>query len=196
MENKQINLIAVSGKIGSGKDTFANRFIKYVKKEYGITFKNKKFGYNLKKIVSVLTGVPLKDALSRDGKMKYLPEWGMTIGEMQQRLGTEAIRNNVHPDAWVLSLFGTYKEETDFWIVTDVRFKNEAKIIKDKGGILIRLNGDPKKIREVDIRSGSHQSEVDLDDYQGFDYVYDNVPPIENLDEFIKKVVEDLKLKK
>lgn len=121
----------------------------------------------------------------------------MTIGEMQQKLGTEAIRNNVHSDAWVLSLFGTYKEEKDFWIVTDVRFKNEANIIKEKGGILIRLNGDPKRIGDIDIRSKTHQSEIDLDDYQGFDYVYDNVPPISNLDNFIEKIVEDLiKIKK
>lgn len=199
IKEKRPYLIGVSGKIGSGwgKDTFAERFIKKVRKEHGVYFKNKKFGYNVKKLVSILVGIPIADALSREGKLKYLPEWGMTIGEMQQKLGTEAIRNNVHSDAWVLSLFGTYKEEKDFWIVTDVRFKNEANIIKEKGGILIRLNGDPKRIGDIDIRSKTHQSEIDLDDYQGFDYVYDNVPPISNLDNFIEKIVEDLiKIKK
>lgn len=132
----------------------------------------------------------MEDVLSREGKLKYLPEWGMTIGEMQQKVGTEAIRNNIHPNAWVLSLFGTYNEDKDFWIVTDVRFKNEANIIKEKGGIVIRLNGDPLNCRVGDNRNMSHQSEIDLDDYEGFDYVYDNVPPISNLGEFVRKIAK------
>jgi hypothetical protein len=185
-------VIGVSGKIGSGKDTFADFFIEHVAEEYGHQFENKKFAYNLKKIVSILAGVPMDDVFSREGKLKYLPEWGMTIGEMQQKIGTEAIRNNIHNDAWVLSLFGTYKEDNDFWIVTDVRFKNEAKIIKEKGGIVIRLNGDPNNSRVGDDRNMSHQSEIDLDDYQGFDYVYDNVPPIANLKNFVNEVSKNL----
>jgi hypothetical protein len=183
-------VIGISGKIGSGKDAFAELFIKHVAEEFGHQFENKKFAYNLKKIVSILAGVPLDDVFSREGKLKYLPEWGMTIGEMQQKLGTEAIRNNIHNDAWVLSLFGTYQEDKDFWIVTDVRFKNEAEIIKKKGGIVIRLNGDPNNSRVGDDRNMSHQSEIDLDDYEGFDYVYENIPPIENLQNFVKKIAK------
>jgi hypothetical protein len=178
-------VLGISGKIGSGKDTFADLFITHVKYKHGIVFENKKFAYNLKKIVSVLTGVSMEDVLSREGKLRYLPEWGMTVGEMQQKVGTEAIRNNIHNDAWVLSLFGTYKEDEDFWIITDVRFKNEANIIKEKGGIIIRLNGDPLNSKSGDNRNMTHQSEIDLDDYDGFDYVYDNVPPISNLREFV-----------
>lgn len=131
----------------------------------------------------------MEDVLSREGKLKYLPEWGMTIGEMQQKVGTEAIRNNIHNDAWVLSLFGTYTDE-DFWIVTDVRFKNEAKIIKERGGIIIRLNGDPLNSKKNDNRNMEHQSEIDLDDYQDFDYVYDNIPPISNLESFVKIIAK------
>lgn len=186
-------VIGISGKIGSGKDTFTNRFIKQYRKKYVITFKNKKFGYNVKKLVSELTGIPMRVALSREGKLVYLKDWGMTVGEMQQKMGTDAVRNNIHKNAWVLSLFGKYKETEDFWVISDVRFKNEAQIIKDKGGILIRLNGDPKKCREKDQRDMNHQSEIDLDDYQGWDYVFDNIPPISNLDVFIQKVINDLK---
>ena len=116
----------------------------------------------------------------------------MTIGEMQQKIGTEAIRNNIHNDAWVLSLFGTYKEDKDFWIITDVRFKNEAEIIKKRGGIIIRLNGDPNNSRVGDDRNMSHQSEIDLDDYDGFDYIYNNVSPISNLENFVKEVSKNL----
>ena len=185
-------VIGISGKIGSGKDAFAELFIKHVAEEYGHQFENKKFAYNLKKIVSILIGVPMDDVLSREGKLKYLPEWGMTIGEMQQKIGTEAIRNNIHNDAWVLSLFSTYKKEKDFWIVTDVRFKNEAELIKKKGGLIIRLNGDPNNSKKGDERNMNHQSEIDLDDYNGFNYVYDNIPHILNLENFVKKVSKNL----
>lgn len=185
-------VIGISGKIGSGKDTFAELFIAHVMYKYGIQFENKKFAYNLKKIVSILTGVSMDEVLSREGKLKYLPEWGMTIGEMQQKVGTEAIRNNIHSDAWVLSLFGTYAKDKDFWIVTDVRFKNEARIIKENGGIIVRLNGDPLNSKSGDNRNMIHQSEIDLDDYDGFDYVYNNIPPIDNLRNFVELITEKI----
>ena len=183
-------VIGISGKIGSGKDAFADLFIEHVYEKYGAEFQNKKFAHNLKKIVSVLTGVPIEDVFSREGKIKYLPEWGMTIGEIQQKLGTEAVRNNIHNNAWVLSLFSTYKKDEDFWIITDVRFKNEAEIVKKMGGVIIRLNGDPLNSKAGDDRDMSHQSEIDLDDYEGFDYVYDNIPPIYNLKNFVQNVAK------
>lgn len=134
----------------------------------------------------------MEDVLSREGKKRYLPEWGMTIGEMQQKVGTDAIRNVIHQNAWILSLFGTYGENESFWIVTDVRFKNEAKAIKERGGIIIRLNGDPLNSKFGDDRNMQHQSEIDLDDYDGFDYVYDNVPPISKLNEFVELIAKNV----
>ena len=186
-------IIGISGKIGSGKDTFANHFIKEYRKQYGVSFKNKKFGYNVKKLVSELTGVSLRICLSRNGKLTYLPEWGMTVGEMQQKLGTDAVRNNIHKDAWVLSLFGKYKKDVDNWIISDVRFINEADIIKSKGGILIRLEGDPKSVKKNDKRDMNHESETQLDNYKNFDYVFQNTLPISNLDNFIKDIIFKLK---
>ena len=57
------------------------------------------------------------------------------------------------------------------WIITDVRFPNEAQAIKDRGGILIRINRD-NGTRAIDVNA--HLSETALDDYDGFDYVIDN----------------------
>lgn len=72
-----------------------------------------------------------------------------------QLLGTEAGRNIIHPNIWCTSLFAgykTYEETKQFnnktpkdkeypnWIITDCRFSNEMKAVKDRGGITIRIN--------------------------------------------------------
>ncbi len=62
----------------------------------------------------------------------------MTPRMLMQMLGTEFGRNMVHPNLWVNSLMNEYKRQK--WLITDVRFPNEAKAIKDRGGILIRLD--------------------------------------------------------
>lgn len=62
----------------------------------------------------------------------------MTPRMLMQMLGTEFGRDMVHPNLWVNSLMNEYKRQK--WLITDVRFPNEAKAIKDRGGILIRLD--------------------------------------------------------
>lgn len=62
----------------------------------------------------------------------------MTPRMLMQMLGTEFGRDMVHPNLWVNALMNEYKKQK--WLVTDVRFPNEAKAIKDRGGILIRLD--------------------------------------------------------
>ena len=65
-----------------------------------------------------------------------------------QLLGTECGRQIIHPNIWVNALFADFEDnKSDWlsainsnWIITDVRFPNEAKAIKDKGGIVIRVN--------------------------------------------------------
>ena len=94
-----------------------------------------------------------------------------TYREMLQEIGTETMRNNFHPDVWLNALLGQYTgyyegEGTEMiypnWIITDVRFPNEAEAVKKHGGLLIRIDG-------VSV-TDTHLSEIALDDYDGFDY--------------------------
>jgi hypothetical protein len=138
---------------------------------------------------------------------------------LMQLLGTECGRNIIHPDIWVNSLFkdyyssyknnpaykdkGVYGVSEEFeitnpqmypnWIITDVRFVNEAiRAVKERG-ILIRVNSifeDPKnQITRVDFEN-KHQSEDDLDEYK-FDYYIENNDSIDDL----YNKVKDLYLK-
>ena len=129
----------------------------------------------------------------------------MTPRLMLQLLGTEAGRQIIHPNIWVNALFADYYEgevlakasgfnlETDpsNWIITDVRFPNEAQVIKDRGGILIRIyrNNDL-----LDSSNPTHASEVALDNWKEWDYVIDNNDSIEQLIEKTKEILKTEKL--
>ena len=88
------------------------------------------------------------------------------------------------------------------WIITDVRFPNEAQAIKDRGGIVIRVNRDFSRVIETDNGDGSitlsahpeltkiriHPSETALDDWDGFHATIDNDGSIEDLVEKVKQL--------
>lgn len=176
--NKKVGLIiGLHGKVGSGKDTVAREILKSFP-EY--SFKRKSFGYNVKKIVSIITGIDMRTILSRKIKTFYLKSWNMTVGEMFQKIGTNALRDAFDDDIWIKSLFNNINDDDNI-IITDVRFINEAKSIKDRGGYLIKIVGDPNDVNKYDSRNKTHSSETELDDFNEFDVIYENNPPIENL---------------
>lgn len=164
-------LIGISGKIGAGKDTFASALVEYYPR-----FKIKKFAENLKLISSILSGMPLQDMYTQEGKNKKLPYFGnMTVRELQQRVGTEAVRNNVHKDAWVVATLGNYDPTIHDWIVTDVRFPNEAEFIRGRGGYLVRIDGMRFTGSSTEWKQITrHPSEIALDDYEEWDYRFSN----------------------
>lgn len=99
-----------------------------------------------------------------------------------------------------------YKHEivSPNWIITDVRFPNEVKTIKDKGGIIIRIDR-PRLIGQINVHpDGSqithlidqHESETALDDYTEFDYTINNDKRIEELINKVKLVLEKANLLK
>ena len=53
------------------------------------------------------------------------------------------------------------------WIMPDTRFPNEVQAIKDRKGIVIKVNRDTGLL-------DNHISEHALDDYNDYDYVIDN----------------------
>lgn len=98
----------------------------------------------------------------------------MTVRQFLQELGTDACRNGLHPNTWVNALMADYTPVTHSdrdpggfvypnWIITDTRFPNEAKAIKDAGGIIIRV--DRPGVKAIN----AHPSETGLDDWE-FDH--------------------------
>lgn len=157
-----IKIVGLSGYAESGKDTAAAMLEGY---------EVKKFAGKLKKIAGIILNVPEVCFELPEFKAQYLPEWKMTVREFLQRLGTDAVRDNLDADAWVKALF-TDLHHSSRWVITDVRFPNEAAAIKERGGVVVRI----KRGEAVN----AHPSETALDDWP-FDHTIDNTGTLEDL---------------
>ena len=80
---------------------------------------------------------------------EYLP----TLRELLELLGTQLLRDQLHPKCHIYAAFADYKEGSQR-IYADGRFVNEALEIKERGGIVIgieRNTGLPESISETEI---------------------------------------------
>jgi hypothetical protein len=210
-------IIGINGYSGSGKDTvgaiiqYLNCFnvnessIEQVCKDYEehewwleeqSDWEIRKFAGKLKDIASHLTGIPIEDFEDQEFKKTNLgSEWWttcdegwqpMTVRDFLQKLGTDALRNGLHPNVWVNALMADYTEDSN-WVITDTRFINEAKAIKDKGGIIIRV--DRPGVKPIN----SHPSEVGLDSWN-FDYKVQNIDDIFALKQTVEQILKHAKL--
>ena len=187
-------LIGISGKIGSGKDTFAEIIrlltsMPYLTNETIAHYLNnpnpnvlktdwnvKKFAGKLKEVATLLTGIPTYMFEDQEFKKTNLPEeWNiwfpnqdrsepMSVRQFLQKLGTDAMRDGLHTNTWVNATFATFNNMSR-WLITDVRFPNEAAAVIEKGGILVRI--------ERTSDTGDHPSETALDNYD-FQIVIEN----------------------
>ncbi len=72
------------------------------------------------------------------------------------------------------------------WVITDVRFPNEAQAIKEKGGYVIRI--DRPGVKPIN----DHPSETSLDTWK-FDYKIDNVSDIVSLAFTLTNIISKIK---
>ena len=261
----RLNLIGISGKTGSGKDT-VGKIIQYLtdKNAKEMSFKDwyasnvysvyqvmgkykiQKFATKLKQIASLLTGIPIEKFEDQEFKKTFLGEqWRvyknlntgkqgienirsehsaetylMAVREFLQKLGTEAMRDVIHPNVWVNALFADYKHTKKFyneegeqlrmkglpdWIITDMRFPNELQAIKERNGIVIRVNRDLiigendygytkvsiNKAEKDGIINPQHSSETALDNAE-FDYTITNDGSIEDLITTVQKTLNPI----
>jgi hypothetical protein len=189
--------IGISGKLGSGKDTAAE-YIR-LRFDHGRKVVICRFADRLKQMTAVLTSTPVDIQYTREGKQVVPPGFADSLGTLQQKLGM-AMREYIHRDVWVHATLSPYLSGPDpsgaavAVIVPDVRFQNEAQFIKEHGGILLRIEGDPTGVRRsdsanADARDLNHISETDLDAYQGFDAVIYNDGSLEQLHERLDEVM-------
>ena len=137
-------IIGFVGFIGSGKDTAADYLVNF----HG--FRRDSFAATLKDAVANVFGW---DRTLLEGRTKESREWReqedawwserlgkpITPRYILQYWGTEVCRNGFHSDIWIASLENKLRKTADNVVITDVRFTNEIKSIKDAGGKVFRI---------------------------------------------------------
>jgi hypothetical protein len=61
-----------------------------------------------------------------------------------QKWGTEVARKSWHNDTWIASLENKLNRAHNDIVITDVRFPNEIKAVRNAGGIVIRVVRGPE----------------------------------------------------
>ena len=200
-----MRLIGVSGKVGSGKDT-THELLAGILEENGYTTTKISFASKLKDAATMLfdwdrerlesdfdykEGDTLDDG-SPDPACQAL---GMTRRVFMQRFGTEAMRDNIHRDFWVILVKlaiekGEY-DDYDIGFFTDMRFINEINLVKEKDGLLIQVNrkGDATTLTE----HTQHLSELEWEQWTDWDHIItNNVNPKLSKDENLQRFREYL----
>jgi hypothetical protein len=142
-------IIGICGFIGSGKDTAADYLVNFHE------FRRDSFAATLKDAVSAVFGW---DRELLEGRTKSAREWreqvdpwwanrlnmpNLTPRLVLQLWGTEVCRKGFHDDIWIASLESRLRNATDSIVISDCRFPNEIKAIKDAGGKVIRVTRGP-----------------------------------------------------
>lgn len=176
-----MKIIGLAGKAGSGKDTAA-LLIQEILAERGLTSTKLSFASKLKDACSLFFGWD-RELLEHDFSYKE-GEIGdpacdalrLSRREIMQKFGTDAVRNGLHPDAWIIILRlaierGEY-DGYDVGLLPDCRFKNELKFVREMGGNLLRIErgGDNTTLTIHTL----HQSETDWLDWDDWDNIVNN----------------------
>jgi len=184
-----IKIIGITGRKYNGKDTLGNLFVN----NYGYT----KLAY----------ADPLKEAcrcifnftdeqLYGDKKEIEDEFWHVTPRKVLQYVGTDMFRahiknvipqveNNIWVEVIKKQILDGLKNDPDTkFVVTDVRFPNEAKMLQDLGGIVVRVKRD-----FVNTEVDTHASELMIENLE-VDYEILNNGTI---DELYHNMMEHLK---
>jgi len=205
--NKIIGLV---GFISSGKDTAADYLVNFHK------FRRDSFAAALKDAVGAVFGW---DRELLEGRTKEAREWREQVDSwwakklnmpeltprwVLQYWGTEVCRRGFHDDIWIASLEARLRNTKDSIVVSDCRFPNEIRAIKEAGGTVIWVQrgelpswhaiaanankGDAAaaiKLKQL----GIHASETAWVGAQ-FDYIVDNNSTVDQLYLQLKTIVQ------
>jgi len=172
-------IIGLSGYAQSGKDTVA----KYLVENRG--FKRIAFADPIRELLYELN--PKVDFECDGGSwdIRYLVDnygWdeakqSLEVRRLLQTLGSGA-RNIIDEDIWVIKALREMSGDEDY-VVTDVRFKNEATTLRMSGAKIWR-------VERIGIHSvNEHISEHDLDNWEFDSYIHNNTS-IEDLEFAVK----------
>ncbi len=170
--------IAISGKMGTGKDYFVENYIKpFIENKLKETYIVISFADMIKVNLMVHHNIQLDELYGYKSSK---------IRNLLQLEGTEKGRNVHGEDIWIRYVKAwseIFKSRgIKYIIIPDLRFKNELEFIKKNNGIIFRINAPNRNEKRLKNESSNyenyekiknHQSEIELDDFK-FDIIIDN----------------------
>jgi hypothetical protein len=186
-----IKVIGITGRKYNGKDTLGNLFVS--------NFGYKKLAYAnpLKEACRCIFNFN-DDQLYGDKKEIEDEFWHVTPRKVFQYVGTDMFRthikeviphveNNIWVEVVKKQILDDWKHDPNSkFVVTDVRFPNEAKMIQDLGGIVVRVRRDC-----VNTDIDTHPSELMIEQLD-VDY---ELPNNGTVDELYNNMLNYLKMK-
>lgn len=144
-------IIGFTGPAGCGKDTAALALVRQ------LGFRRFSFATPIKLALNAIFDWSYGDWENREWKERPFPPFGSSPRRMAQTLGTEWARDCVDPDFWVKVLDRQLQEKGyNFVTISDVRFPNEARWIRDSGGYVVDVT------RTLDEYVEGHSSEAQM----------------------------------
>lgn len=142
-------IIGIIGNKNSGKDTIGE----YLCEKFGYT--RYAFGDPVKQVCKTIFSLSDEQLNDRKLKEEIDTRWGVSPRQMFQRIGTEFAQFELfklfpeikqklkYRELWVdifEKWYSNPENNNKRIVITDVRFKHEAKKIKDMGGIILKVN--------------------------------------------------------
>jgi hypothetical protein len=205
-------IIGICGLIGAGKDTIADYLVNIHE------FRRESFAGTLKDAVAAVFGwdrVMLEGRTRASRAWREQPDawWSARLGReitprwVLQHWGTEVCRRAFHDDVWIASLENKLRNTMDSVVISDCRFPNEIRAIRNQGGIVVRVmrGSDPEwyavaaQANAGDAAAGAglstfgiHRSETAWIGTE-FDAVLENNASMDDLYQHVNDLVQDLR---
>lgn len=174
---REFKLFVLSGCARSGKDTVSKLIEEYYKDKKSI---NISYGHYIKDYVKRISGW--------DGSEDTKPR------ELLQQIGIELIKNKVDDKLFIRRVIEDIEIFSYFYdviIVDDARLVDEIKSLKNKYNFCINIKINRDFDNGLSDKEKSHITEVDLNNYNNYDYVINNTT-YDDLKNEVYKILEEV----
>lgn len=179
MERKNTKIIIIAGKARAGKDTTAT-MLKEIYEKKGKKILNIQYSSYIKEYAKKIS--------NWDGSEETKPR------ELLQQLGTDIIRKQIDEEFFIKKIIDDLKVYSFFFdvvTISDARFKIEIDNPKKEFDNIMSLHiVRPNFDNGLTEEQKQHRSEIDLDDYNKFDYEIINDGTLDDLYDKVQELVE------
>lgn len=173
-----MQIIGLVGKKESGKTTLSQMINKWIPKNASCYFLQ---------FAGILKTMILKAEICDEEELYHVKT--AFSREMMQKIGTNIIREQIDKNFFCKKMLKELSEltkedpigENTIVIIDDIRFENEANLIRDIGGILLRI------VRPNWGDLDEHRSETEMDEIETSVTIF-NDSDLENLDQSGKNI--------